>query len=90
MSANVVAFLYLASGVLFILALRGLSNPETSRTGNTFGIVGMVLAMVTTLALVDQFDDVLTWAMIVRHPGRAARQLAAVLAQRSVRDASQM
>ena len=65
MSANVVAFLYLASGVLFILALRGLSNPETSRTGNTFGIVGMVLAMVTTLALVDQFDDVLTWAMIV-------------------------
>ena len=65
MSANVVAFLYLASGVLFILALRGLSSPETSRTGNTFGIVGMVLAIVTTLALVGQFDDVLTWAMIV-------------------------
>ena len=65
MSANVVAFLYLASGVLFILALRGLSSPETSRTGNTFGIVGMVLAIVTTLALVGQVDDVLTWAMIV-------------------------
>ena len=65
MNANVVAFLYLASGVLFILALRGLSSPETARTGNTFGIVGMVLAIITTLALVGQFEDVLTWAMIV-------------------------
>ncbi len=64
MNANVVALLYLASGVLFILALRGLSHPETSRTGNTFGIVGMVVAIVTTLALVGQIDDVLTWALI--------------------------
>ena len=41
MSANIAAFLYLVSGVLFILALRGLSHPETSRQGNIFGMVGM-------------------------------------------------
>jgi NAD(P) transhydrogenase subunit beta len=50
MSANVVALLYLVSGVLFILALRGLSSPATSRQGNWFGIVGMTIAIVATLA----------------------------------------
>ena len=42
MSANLSAILYLVSGVLFILALRGLSSPETSRQGNLFGIIGML------------------------------------------------
>ncbi len=50
MSANVVALLYLVSGVLFILALRGLSSPETSRQGNFFGMLGMGIAIATTLA----------------------------------------
>src|ERR1700749_3578734 len=50
MSADVVALLYLVAGVLFILALRGLSNPETSRQGNLFGMVGMAIAVLTTLA----------------------------------------
>src|SRR6476646_1284220 len=50
MSADVVALLYLVAGVLFILALRGLSNPETSRQGNLFGMIGMAIAIVTTLA----------------------------------------
>ena len=45
MSANLSAILYLVSGVLFILALRGLSSPETSRQGNLFGIIGMVIAV---------------------------------------------
>src|SRR5947207_2747693 len=49
MSPNVVALLYLASGVLFILALRGLSSPESSRRGNLFGMVGMAIAILTTL-----------------------------------------
>ncbi len=40
---------YLASGVLFILALRGLSSPGTSRAGNRYGIIGMTIAVVTTL-----------------------------------------
>jgi NAD(P) transhydrogenase subunit beta len=46
---NITALLYLASGVLFILALRGLSHPETSRQGNMFGMIGMAIAMLTTL-----------------------------------------
>src|SRR6266567_3006792 len=50
MSQDLVALLYLVSGVLFILALRGLSNPETSRQGNFLGMAGMAIAIVTTLA----------------------------------------
>lgn len=49
LSANVTAVLYVISAVLFILALRGLSSPETSRQGNMFGMVGMAIAIVTTL-----------------------------------------
>ena len=49
MSANLAAILYLVSGVLFILALRGLSSPATSRQGNLFGMVGMAIAILTTL-----------------------------------------
>ena len=51
MNANVASFLYLVSGILFILALRGLSHPTTSRQGNVYGMVGMAIAIVTTLAL---------------------------------------
>ena len=60
---NVVALLYLASAVLFILALRGLSSPESSRRGNTFGIIGMVLALGTTLFLLEVRDG-LVWGLI--------------------------
>ncbi|PPD13896.1 MAG: NAD synthetase [Methylobacterium sp.] len=51
MSANIANLLYLASGVLFILALRGLSHPSTSRQGNIYGMAGMGIAAVTTLML---------------------------------------
>jgi NAD(P) transhydrogenase subunit beta len=51
MSIDFAALLYLVASVFFILALRGLSHPETSRTGNMFGIAGMVIAIFTTLAL---------------------------------------
>ena len=51
MNANVASFLYLVSGILFILALRGLSHPTTSRQGNLFGMIGMAIAIATTLAL---------------------------------------
>ena len=51
MNANFAAFLYLVSGVLFIMALRGLSHPTTSRRGNTLGMVGMGIAIGTTLLL---------------------------------------
>ena len=51
MNVNLAALLYLVSGVLFIFALRGLSHPTTSRQGNLFGMIGMAIAIVTTLAL---------------------------------------
>jgi NAD(P) transhydrogenase subunit beta len=51
MNVNLAALLYLVSGVLFIFALRGLSHPTTSRKGNQFGMIGMAIAIVTTLAL---------------------------------------
>ena len=50
MNANLSAFLYLVAGVLFILSLRGLSSPASSRQGNFFGMAGMAIAVVTTLA----------------------------------------
>ena len=49
MNASIAALAYLAAGVLFILSLRGLSSPETSRQGNTFGMIGMALAVGITL-----------------------------------------
>ena len=51
MSENLASFLYLVSGVLFIMALRGLSHPTTSRQGNLYGMIGMTIAVATTLIL---------------------------------------
>jgi len=53
MTPSLAALLYLISGILFILALRGLSSPETSRKGNFFGILGMVLAIIVTFLFVN-------------------------------------
>jgi H+-translocating NAD(P) transhydrogenase subunit beta len=53
MSANLSSILFLITGVLFILALRGLSSPETSRMGNFFGITGMVLAIIISILSVN-------------------------------------
>ena len=64
MSANIVALLYLFAGVLFILALRGLSSPESSRRGNRLGMIGMGIAVATTLFVAAPSGSV-TWAMIV-------------------------
>ncbi|BCF89618.1 MULTISPECIES: NAD(P)(+) transhydrogenase (Re/Si-specific) subunit beta [Paraburkholderia] len=52
MSLNVVTLLYLIASVCFIQALKGLSNPKTARTGNMFGMVGMAIAILTTVALI--------------------------------------
>jgi H+-translocating NAD(P) transhydrogenase subunit beta len=64
MSPELVALLYLVAGVLFILALRGLSLPETSRRGNYMVMAGMAIAVITTLAVAGPADPI-TWAMIV-------------------------
>ncbi|MEM6711434.1 MAG: NAD(P)(+) transhydrogenase (Re/Si-specific) subunit beta [Pseudomonadota bacterium] len=53
MSANFAAVFYLISGILFIMSLRGLSSPESSRQGNLYGMVGMTIAVLTTLTLAD-------------------------------------
>jgi len=52
MTANQVALAYLAASVFFILALKGLSSPETARRGNLLGMIGMALAVVTTIAII--------------------------------------
>src|SRR5512137_390822 len=64
MSPNLVALLYLVSGVLFILALRGLSSPETSRRGNQFGMTGMTIAVLTTLGAHPPTDG-LSWGLVI-------------------------
>ncbi len=63
MNANYAALLYLVSGVLFIMALRGLSSPVTSRQGNTFGMIGMTIAVLTTLGQLGDYSAA-TWLLI--------------------------
>jgi len=64
MNGNIAALLYLAAGVLFILALKGLSSPASSRAGNRNGMIGMALAIATTLWVAGVADG-LTIALIV-------------------------
>ena len=64
MSANLSAIFYLISGVLFILALRGLSSPETSRQGNFFGILGMIIAITVTFLSIGDFSSGFIYVLI--------------------------
>src|SRR3984957_18153841 len=64
MSASFASILYLVAGVLFILALRGLSHPTTSRQGNRFGMIGMAIAVVTTLFVAPP-SGVSGWALAI-------------------------
>ncbi|WP_417584976.1 NAD(P)(+) transhydrogenase (Re/Si-specific) subunit beta [Pelagibacterium sp.] len=64
MSANIAALAYLVAGALFILALRGLSSPTTARRGNTMGMVGMTIAVLTTLAIAAPTDP-FAWVLII-------------------------
>ena len=65
MNANLAALLYLAAGVLFILALRGLSSPASSRRGNFYGMLGMGIAVGTTLIAATAAAGWFTWFLIV-------------------------
>ena len=56
MDANIAALLYLIASVCFILALKGLSHPDTSRRGNFLGMLGMAIAIVTTLAVLPELN----------------------------------
>jgi len=64
MNADLSALLYLVAGVLFILSLRGLSSPSTSRTGNLLGMIGMAIAILTTLSSHVPADG-LAWLLVV-------------------------
>ena len=64
MSANQTAILYLAASVLFILSLKGLSHPLSARRGNVFGMVGMTIAIVTTLAMTERVDVALAMMVV--------------------------
>jgi NAD(P) transhydrogenase subunit beta len=63
MNASLSALLYLVAGVLFILTLRGLSSPETSRAGNRYGMIGMLIAVAVTLFVAEPTAE--TFAFIV-------------------------
>ncbi|MDE2244439.1 MAG: NAD(P)(+) transhydrogenase (Re/Si-specific) subunit beta, partial [Bradyrhizobium sp.] len=64
MNANLSAVLYLVAGVLFILSLRGLSSPASSRRGNLLGMIGMAIAVATTLASHPPADGV-AWVLVI-------------------------
>ena len=68
-SANLLAVFYLISGVLFILSLRGLSSPKTSRRGNLFGIIGMAIAIGVTIISVGNFSTGFLYLMILPNLG---------------------
>ncbi len=63
-SANIASLLYLSAGVLFILALRGLSSPASARQGNMFGMIGMTIAILTTLGVLMPISP-LSWVLIL-------------------------
>jgi len=65
MSVNLLATFYLISGILFILALRGLSSPETSRRGNLFGILGMIIAISVTFISIGNFSTGFVYVLIL-------------------------
>jgi NAD(P) transhydrogenase subunit beta len=66
MSANQLTLWYLVASVCFILALKGLSHPETARRGNWFGIAGMAIAVLTTIAVVARGRiDLILMAMLI-------------------------
>jgi H+-translocating NAD(P) transhydrogenase subunit beta len=64
MNANLAAILYLVAGVLFIMSLRGLSSPASSRQGNFFGMIGMAIAVATTLASHPPADGI-GWVLVI-------------------------
>ena len=70
-SPNLSAVFYLISGIFFILALRGLSSPDTSRQGNYFGIAGMLIAILVTFLSIGNFSNSLIYVLILLLVGGA-------------------
>jgi NAD(P) transhydrogenase subunit beta len=80
MAQNFSSLLYLVSGVLFIMALRGLSHPTTSRQGNLYGMIGMAIAIVTTLVGTPP-SGIGAWLLVILGLGLGGA-IGAVTAQR--------
>ncbi len=80
MSGNIATLLYLVAGVLFILALRGLSHPTTSRQGNRYGMIGMGIAALTTLVVFPP-AGFLSWLIVIAGIGIGGA-IGAVIAKR--------
>jgi NAD(P) transhydrogenase subunit beta len=80
MSPDLVALLYLVAGVLFILALRGLSSPESSSRGNLFGMIGMTIAVLTTLGSHPPASAI-AWGLVIGGIG-VGGGIGAVIARR--------
>jgi len=65
-NANLIAVAYVVSGIFFIMALRGLSSPESSRRGNIFGMLGMLIAVLATLLSVNFFiKEIFTISLVL-------------------------
>src|SRR3954462_8984208 len=79
-NANIAALLYLVAGSLFILALKGLSSPASSRAGNRNGMIGMTIAVATTL-WISGVSDPLTWGLVIGGLGIGGA-IGAVMAKR--------
>ncbi|WP_298724882.1 NAD(P)(+) transhydrogenase (Re/Si-specific) subunit beta [uncultured Ferrovibrio sp.] len=79
MPIQLTALLYLTSSVLFILALRGLSSPETSRKGNFYGMTGMAIAVLTTIFNLGDLSGTIVWVIVALVIGGA---IGTVLARR--------
>ena len=82
LSANLTASLYLVSGIFFILALRGLSSPETSRNGNFLGILGMVIAIIVTLLSVKDLNTLFSNISYILIPLAIGGFIGAIIAVR--------
>ena len=83
MATTLLTLAYLVASVLFILALRGLSHPETSRQGNMFGMIGMAIAMLTSLASSPP-SGFIGWVLLVLGLGIGGG-IGAVVARRQAR-----
>ena len=78
-SANLSAIFYLISGILFILALRGLSSPDTSRQGNYFGIIGMIIAIAVTFLSIGNFSTSIIYVFLFLVAGGAVGSILGIL-----------
>ena len=90
MTADLAALSYAASAVLFILSIRGLSHPESARTGNLLGMLGMALAVATTIAIIAPKLEPVTIGLTLAALGAGAGVGALLAARAPMTDMPQL